>query len=177
MKKSNPCDILRTAVRDVPDFPKPGILFRDITPVLSDAATFRLAISEMMECCRGKDIQAIAAIDARGFIFGSVMAHEMSIPFVPIRKRGKLPFNKVFATYQLEYGSAEIEMHEDAIRPGERVAVVDDLLATGGTARAAIELIQRLQGEVVHAQFLIELEALKGRDVLAPVPVISVLKY
>lgn len=168
---------LRAGIRSIPDFPRPGILFRDITPVLSDPVLFRLAIAKFVEECAGKNIQKIAGVDARGFIFGGAIAHELNVGFIPIRKRGKLPFETIVSSYDLEYGTAEIEIHSDAIKPGERVALIDDLLATGGTAGAAIKLLNQLKAEVVQVQFLVELEDLHGRDVLAPVPVLSILKY
>ncbi|MEO6053242.1 MAG: adenine phosphoribosyltransferase [Chthoniobacterales bacterium] len=170
-------NMLRAGMRDVPDFPKAGILFRDITPVLADAKLFRLAVKALAEGCVGKNIQKIAGVDARGFIFGAAVAYELGLGFVPVRKRGKLPFQTVVSSYQLEYGAAEVEMHTDAIQPGERVSLIDDLLATGGTANAAIKLIQQLKGEVVQVQFLVEIEFLHGREVLAPVPVVSILRY
>jgi adenine phosphoribosyltransferase len=170
-------EMLRGAIRDVPDFPKPGIIFKDITPVLSDPALFRLVIQHFVQQCAGKDITRVAGIDARGFLFGATVAHEIGVGFVPIRKKGKLPYETISHAYALEYGEAEIEVHADAIGEGERVALVDDLLATGGTAHAAIQLIERLGAAVVHAQFLIELGFLAGREALKPTPVLSLLRY
>ncbi|MEO8206773.1 MAG: adenine phosphoribosyltransferase [Chthoniobacterales bacterium] len=175
--KNDTCETLKAAMRHIPDFPKPGIVFRDITPVLSDAALLRDVVKRFAEGCAGKNIQKIAGIDARGFIFGAAVAYELNLGFVPIRKRGKLPFETVSSTYELEYGTAEVQMHTDAIQPGERVSLIDDLLATGGTANAAIKLIQQLKGEVVQVQFLVEIEGLGGREVLAPTPVVSILRY
>ena len=168
---------LRTGIRDVPDFPKKGIVFKDITPLLSDRALFRASIDLFLERCRGKEIDKIVGIDARGFLFGSTVAYELGVGFVPIRKRGKLPYKTEIAKYSLEYGEAEMEMHIDAMMRGERVVLVDDLLATGGTSAAAAALIAKVGGELLEAQFLIELEFLHGRDRLAPASVISFLKY
>jgi adenine phosphoribosyltransferase len=168
---------LRAGVRDVPDFPKKGIVFKDITPILSDGSLFKTSIDVFIERCRGKKIDKIVGIDARGFLFGSAVAYELGVGFVPIRKRGKLPFKTEIAKYSLEYGEAEMEMHIDAMRPGEKVVLVDDLLATGGTSAAAAALIKKVGGELVEAQFLIELEFLHGREKLAPTPVASFLKY
>jgi adenine phosphoribosyltransferase len=168
---------LRAGVRDVPDFPKKGIVFKDITPILSDGSLFKTSIDVFIERCRGKMIDKIVGIDARGFLFGSAVAYELGVGFVPIRKRGKLPFKTEIAKYSLEYGEAEMEMHVDAMRPGEKIVLVDDLLATGGTSAAAAALIKKVGGELVEAQFLIELEFLHGREKLAPTPVVSFLKY
>ncbi|PYJ22065.1 MAG: adenine phosphoribosyltransferase [Verrucomicrobia bacterium] len=174
---SDSIEILRMAVRDVPDFPKKGIVFKDITPVLSDAALFRVSIDLFLERCRGRNIDKIVGIDARGFLFGSAVAYELGVGFIPIRKRGKLPYKAEIAKYSLEYGEAEMEMHIDAIRVGERIVLVDDLLATGGTSAAAAVLIRKAGGHLLEAQFLIELEFLHGRKKLEPTPVTSFLKY
>jgi adenine phosphoribosyltransferase len=168
---------LRAAVRDVPDFPKKGIMFKDITPVLSDASLFRASIDLFLERCRGREVDKIVGIDARGFVFGSAVAYELGVGFVPIRKRGKLPYRTEIAKYSLEYGEAEVEMHTDAVTQGERVVLVDDLLATGGTSAAAAILIRKAGGQLLEAQFLIELEFLEGRKRLEPTPVTSFLKY
>ena len=168
---------LRAAVRDVPDFPKKGIVFKDITPVLSDPGLFRASVDLFLERCRGREIDKIVGIDARGFLFGSAVAYELRVGFVPIRKRGKLPYRTQVAKYSLEYGEAEMEMHIDAVRAGERVVLVDDLLATGGTSAAAAALIRNAGADLVEAQFLIELEFLEGRKRLEPTPVTSFLKY
>jgi adenine phosphoribosyltransferase len=168
---------LRAAVRDVPDFPKKGIVFKDITPVLSDSGLFRASIDLFLERCRGRKIDKIVGIDARGFVFGSAVAYELGVGFVPIRKSGKLPYRTEVAKYSLEYGEAEMEMHTDAIKAGERVVLVDDLLATGGTSAAATVLIRKAGGDLVEAQFLIELEFLEGRKRLEPTLVTSFLKY
>jgi adenine phosphoribosyltransferase len=170
-------DRLRAGIRDVPDFPKKGIIFKDITPILSDRGLFRASIDLFLERCRGKKIDKIVGIDARGFLFGSTVAYELGVGFVPIRKRGKLPYKTEIAKYSLEYGEAEMEMHIDAMMRGERVVLVDDLLATGGTSAAAAALIAKVGGELLEAQFLIELEFLNGRKKLESTPVISFLKY
>src|SRR5438445_6892605 len=170
-------DKLRAGVRDVSDFPKKGIVFKDITPILSDHALFRASIDLFLDRCRGKNVDKIVGIDARGFLFGSAVAYELGLGFVPIRKRGKLPYRTDTAKYSLEYGEAEMEMHTDALRKCERVVLVDDLLATGGTSAAAAALIRNAGADLVEAQFLIELEFLEGRKRLEPTPVTSFLKY
>src|SRR5262245_24816871 len=174
---SDVIESLRACVRDVPDFPKKGIVFKDITPILGDPALFRASIDLFLERCRGRKIDKIVGIDARGFLFGSAVAYELNVGFVPIRKRGKLPFQTQSASYSLEYGQAEMEMHIDAINPGEQIVLVDDLLATGGTSAAAAVLIRKAGGHLLEAQFLIELEFLDGRKQLEPTPVTSFLKY
>jgi len=168
---------LRAAVRDVPDFPKRGIVFKDITPVLSDPVLFRASVDLFLERCRGLKIDKIVGIDARGFLFGSAVAYELGLGFVPIRKRGKLPYRTETAKYSLEYGEAEMEMHVDAMSAGERIVLVDDLLATGGTSAAAAVLIRKAGGHLLEAQFLIELESFHGRKRLQPTPVTAFLKY
>ena len=168
---------LRAAVRDVSDFPKQGIMFKDITPVLGDPDLFRASTDLFLERCRGREIDKIVGIDARGFVFASAVAYELGVGFVPIRKRGKLPYRTEIAKYSLEYGEAEVEMHTDALTAGERVVLIDDLLATGGTSAAAAALIRKAGGQLLEAQFLIELDFLKGRKQLEPTPVISFLKY
>ncbi len=168
---------LRAAVRDVADFPKAGIVFKDITPILGDPILFRESIDLFVDRCRGRNLDKIVAIDARGFLFGSAVAYTLGIGFVPIRKRGKLPYRTEAAKYSLEYGEAEMEMHTDAVTAGERVIMVDDLLATGGTSAAAAALIRNAGGDLLEAQFLIELEFLHGRKKLESTPVTSFLKY
>jgi len=168
---------LRAAVRDVPDFPKRGIVFKDITPVLSDPVLFRASVDLFLERCRGLKIDKIVGIDARGFLFGSAVAYELGVGFVPIRKRGKLPYRTETAKYSLEYVEAVMEMHVDAMSAGERIVLVDDLLATGGTSAAAAVLIRKAGGHLLEAQFLIELESLHGRKRLQPTPVTAFLKY
>ena len=174
---SDTVERLRAAVRDVPDFPKKGVLFKDITPLLSDSGLFRASIDLFVERCRGREIDKIVGIDARGFLFGSAVAYELGLGFVPIRKRGKLPYRTDTVKYSLEYGEAEVEMHTDAVREGERIVLVDDLLATGGTSAAAAVLIRNTGADLLEAQFLIELECLQGRKRLEPTPVTSFLKY
>ncbi len=168
---------LRTYVRDIPDWPKPGILFRDITPLLGDAAAFAAAIEALTAHYSGAPVQYVAAVEARGFIFGSAVAEKLRAGFIPIRKKGKLPYQTVRMTYDLEYGVDTLEAHEDALRPGDRVLMVDDLLATGGTMAAACELVKRLGGEVVGISFLIELTALGGRTKLAGYDISTVMSY
>jgi len=168
---------LKDAVRDIPDFPKPGILFKDITPILADGGLFRAAIDLFHGSIKNAGIEKIVCIDARGFLFGSAVAYRLGIGMVPVRKRGKLPYRTRTLAYALEYGEAEVEMHVDAIRPGERVALIDDLLATGGTSGAAAGLIQAAGGIVHGAYFLIELGFLDGRKQLPGIEVISYLRY
>jgi adenine phosphoribosyltransferase len=168
---------IRASVRDVPDFPKKGIIFKDITPILKDGVLFRNSVDLFLEQCRGKKIDKIVGIDARGFLFGSAVAYELGIGFVPLRKKGRLPYQTESAKYSLEYGEAEMELHIDAITAGEQILLIDDLLATGGTSASAVTLIRKVGGELVAAIFLIELEFLHGRKKLGPTPVISFLKY
>src|ERR1700693_2034185 len=175
--QSDTIDKLRAGVRDVPDFPKKGIVFKDITPILNNSARFKASIDVFIERCRGKNVDKIVGIDARGFLFGSVVAYELGVGFVPLRKKGRLPYKTESAKYSLEYGEAEMELHVDAITRGEQIVLIDDLLATGGTSASAAALIKKVGGELVEAQFLIELEFLRGREKLALTPVISFLKY
>jgi adenine phosphoribosyltransferase len=155
---------LRAAIRTVPDYPKPGIMFRDITTLLGNARAFRRAVDELVQPWAGGKIDKVAGIEARGFILGGALAHQVSCGFVPIRKKGKLPFKRVSIGYSLEYGIDEMEMHVDAIAKGERVILVDDLIATGGTAEAAVKLLQQVGAEVVAACFIIDLPDLGGAD-------------
>jgi len=168
---------LRAAVRDVSDFPKPRIIFKDITPILKDGALFRASIEVFLHQCRGKKIDKIAGIDARGFLFGSAVAYALGIGFVPLRKKGRLPYRTESARYSLEYGEAEMELHIDAIERGEKIVLIDDLLATGGTSASAVTLIKKVGGDLIEAIFLIELEFLHGRKKLESTPVTSFLKY
>jgi adenine phosphoribosyltransferase len=168
---------LANAVRDVPDFPKPGIIFKDITPLLSDGALFREAIGLFLKATEPLRPDKIVGIDARGFLFGSAVAYQLGVGFVPVRKKGKLPYQTKETSYSLEYGGATVEMHVDAISPGERIVLIDDLLATGGTAAAAAKLIAEAGGNLVEAQFLIELAFLSGRCHLGEVPVRAFLRY
>ncbi len=164
-------------VRTIPDFPEPGIMFRDVTSVLQDPEGLKLAIDSMIRLLDGVDFDVIAGAESRGFIFGAPIAYALGKAFVPIRKKGKLPCETISEKYDLEYGTAEIEMHKDAVRPGQKVVVVDDLIATGGTIEASIKMIEKLGGEVVKVLFLMELAGLKGRDRLAGYDVASVITY
>lgn len=166
---------LAAAIRNVPDFPKPGILFKDITPILSDPALFAEAVELFVARHQHRKPGKIAAIDARGFIFGAAVAHRLGVGLVPIRKKGKLPFQTYDEAYALEYGEATIAVHVDAFRPGESVLIMDDLLATGGTAAAAARLVQRAGGQVAGLDFLIELTFLHGREKLAGYPVFAAI--
>ncbi len=168
---------LEEYVRSIPDFPEPGIIFRDITTILQDADGLQLAIDTMQDCLKDVDVDVIVGTESRGFIFGVPIAYNLHKPFVPVRKKGKLPCETVSKSYDLEYGSATIEMHKDSIKPGQKVALVDDLIATGGTIEAAIQLIEELGGEVVKVVFLMELAGLKGRERLKGYDVASVLCY
>lgn len=168
---------LRAAIRNVPDFPKPGIQFKDITPVLGDARLFRGLMSHLTSGFKCGDVDAVVGIDARGFIFGAAAALELNAAFVPIRKKGKLPYRTHEQSYDLEYGSNTIAIHTDAVKPGSRVVLIDDLLATGGTAAAAVELLKRLGADVREVVFFIELAFLHGREKLAGVPVRSLVTY
>lgn len=168
---------LRARVRDVPDFPQPGILFRDITPIFQDPKTFKSCVDLFVDHFRGRDVEVFAGIESRGFLFAAPIALALGCAFVPVRKSGKLPASTVRRSYSLEYGEATIEMHRDAVRPGQRVALVDDLLATGGTALAACELIEELEGSLVEVAFLIELDFLQGRARLGGHEVTSFIHY
>jgi len=165
------------AIRNVPDFPKPGIQFKDITPVLADARLFAGAIDLLTEKFSPGSIDAVVGIDARGFIFAAAAATKLQAGFVPVRKKGKLPFTTIEQDYALEYGHATVAIHTDAIRPGARVLLLDDLLATGGTSAAAVALVQKLGGKIVEAGFLIELKFLHGREKLSGFPVRSLVAY
>ena len=164
-------------VRSIPDFPEPGIIFRDVTSTLQDADGLKLAIDSMQECLKDTEVDVIVGTESRGFMFGVPIAYNLHKPFVPVRKKGKLPCETVSRSYDLEYGSATIEMHRDSIKPGQKVAVIDDLIATGGTVEAAVKLIEELGGEVVKIVFLMELAGLKGREKLAGYDVASVIRY
>ena len=168
---------LDDVIRKVPNFPKPGILFRDITPLLSAPQAFRETVDTLCRRYEGKKIDKVVAIESRGFVFASPVAYRLGAGLVPFRKPGKLPYRTISESYALEYGEATLEVHNDAILPGERVLVLDDLLATGGTAAAAVALVKRLGGEVVELCFVIELKVLKGREKLRGVPVFSLLSY
>ena len=167
---------LKKFIRDIPNFPKEGIIFKDITPLLKDAEAFKEAIDKMIEYYRDAEFDYIVGIEARGFLIGALMAIEMGKGFIPIRKPGKLPADILSKDYDLEYGSNRIEIHRDAISPGDRVLIIDDLLATGGTIAAAVELIEELGGQVAGIGFLYELSELKGRDLLTGYDVFSLMK-
>ena len=168
---------LEEYVRSIPDFPEPGIIFRDITSILQDADGLKLAIDSMQKCLDDVEFDVIVGTESRGFIFGVPIAYNLHKPFVPVRKKGKLPCETVEMSYDLEYGSATIEMHKDSIKPGQKVVIVDDLIATGGTVEAAIKMVEALGGEVVRVVFLMELAGLKGRERLKDYSISSVLCY
>ena len=160
--QADSADIIRRAIRSVPDWPKPGVIFRDITPILQDARSFRVLVDLFVYRYMGKRIDLIACVDARGFIIGSALAYALNVGFVPIRKRGKLPCRTVAESYTLEYGKSEVEVHADAVRTGQRVVLIDDLVATGGTMMAAINLLQRLGANVLEAAAIVDLPGLGG---------------
>lgn len=170
-------DELKAAVRDVPDFPIKGILFKDITPILRDGRLFRIAVDSFADRHKGKKIDAVVGIDARGFIFAGAVAYKLGVGFVPVRKKGKLPYKTVVTSYTLEYGSETSEMHIDALKKGDNVIIVDDLLATGGTAMAAATLVKQLGATIVEIDFLIELSFLKGRERLKEHPIFAAMVY
>ncbi len=170
-------ELLRSRIRDVPDFPQPGIVFKDITPLLGDPETLRLACERMADPFRGQGVDLVLGVESRGFIFGPPVALALGTGFTIARKRGKLPWKTVEASYELEYGAEHIEMHSDSIRKGQRVLLVDDVIATGGTATATARLAASMGAEVVGGSFLLELAALDGRKALDPLPVHVVLTY
>jgi adenine phosphoribosyltransferase len=170
-------ETLRATIREIPDFPKPGILFYDITTVLKDPAAYKEAIDLMLEPYRDTPVDIVVGMESRGFIFSAPMAYELGTGFVPVRKLGKLPAETITVEYALEYGSNTLEIHRDAIQPGQRILIVDDLLATGGTVQGTIDLVERLKGEVVGLGFLVELDFLKGRERLEGRKVASVIRY
>ncbi len=171
------CDFLKQLIREVPDFPKPGILFYDITTLLKDKVGFAKLVDNLGQRYIGRRVDLVLGIEARGFIFGPALAYRLNAGFVPVRKPKKLPAETAKWTYELEYGSDTLEVHKDAIQPGQSVIVVDDLLATGGTARATTKLVESLGGKVVSLAFIVELDFLKGRDKLAGYEVVSMLHY
>jgi len=164
-------------IRDIPDFPQRGILFKDITPLLQDATAFHAALDRLAAHYAGSGIQVVVGVESRGFIFGAALAYLLNCGFVPVRKFGKLPSQTVSVEYSLEYGTNVVEMHTDAIRPGERVLIVDDLLATGGTVSAAMELVEKLGGHIAGIAFLVELTFLKGREQFKGHDVFALIKY
>ncbi len=168
---------LKSKIRTVPDWPKKGIMFRDITPLLQDKKAFKYVIDKFYERYKGKNIDVIVAIESRGFIFGSVLAYKLGCSFVPIRKEGKLPHKTMKQEYSLEYGNAVVEIHEDAIKQGDKVLIVDDLIATGGTISATIKLVELLGGKIIEIAFVIELIDLKGREKLKDYNVFSLVEF
>jgi adenine phosphoribosyltransferase len=170
---------LRAAIRNIPDYPKPGVMFRDITTLLGDARAFRRAVDELVQPWAGMKIDKVAGIEARGFILGGAVAHQVSAGFIPIRKKGKLPHKRVSIAYSLEYGLDEMEIHEDAVVRGERVIVVDDLIATGGTAEGAVKLLRQMGAEVLAACFIVDLPDLGGADKIRKldVPVRTLISF
>ena len=172
-----PAERLKHFIRDIPDYPQPGILFRDITPLLQDGAALRLVIESFVQRYRDAHIDQVVGIESRGFIFGTPLAYALGTGFVPVRKKGKLPFETIAIEYDLEYGSNVLEVHTDAVAPGQRVLIVDDLLATGGTTAGTVHLLESLGAQVVSLAFLIELRALDGRARLPGQDVFSLLTY
>jgi len=168
---------LKDYIRNIPDFPKPGILFRDITTLLKDKRVFRLAVNALADKYKNKKIDAVVAVEARGFILGGAIAHKLGAGFVPVRKKGKLPWKTNSVTYDLEYGTDTLEIHHDALCPGNNVLIVDDLLATGGTVKAVTDLVKQFYGKIRGIAFLIELTDLKGRERLKGYPIYSLIKY
>ncbi len=168
---------LRSKIRDIPDFPKPGIIFKDITPLVKDPATLRLSVHQLLQPFLGREITAVAGMEARGFIFGSLVAWELGLPFVPLRKPGKLPYDVQSVAYDLEYGSATLEVHIDAFDAGDRVLLIDDLLATGGTAKASCELIEKSGAIVEACAFVVELDFLNGKKKLCDYEVHSLIHF
>lgn len=173
MKKSD----LKDCIRNIPDFPKPGILFRDITTLLKDKLAFKKAVNELAKKFKNKKIDAVVAVEARGFILGGAVAEKLGAAFIPVRKKGKLPWKTNSVTYALEYGTDTLEMHRDALKPKDKVLIVDDLLATGGTVAAVTDLIKQQKGRIAGIAFLIELTDLKGKDKLRDYPIYSLIKY
>jgi len=169
--------LLKNKIRDIADFPKQGIIFKDIMPLVNDPRSLRLAIEQLIAPFHDSGITAVAGMEARGFIFGSLVAWQLNVGFIPLRKPGKLPYKTHSVEYDLEYGTASLEIHHDAIEAGDKILLIDDVIATGGTAKASCELIEKLGGEIVACAFLIELTDLAGRDKLTDYPIHSVLKY
>jgi adenine phosphoribosyltransferase len=170
-------DSLKTKIRDIADFPKPGIVFKDITPLVQDPATLKTCINALITPFKDSNITAVAGMEARGFIFGSLAAWELGVGFIPLRKPGKLPYDVQSVDYALEYGNATLEAHIDAVTEGDRILLVDDVLATGGTAKASCELVEKLGGEVVACAFVMELSFLKGREQLTDYSLHSVMTF
>ncbi len=169
--------VIKKNIREIPDFPKKGILFRDITPMLKNGPLFKDLISFLAQRYKNMGVESVACVESRGFIFGAALAYELGVGFIPLRKPGKLPYKTIREAFSLEYGKASLEIHTDAVKNGEKVIIIDDLLATGGTIRAAIDLVEKLGGKVMEVVFIIELKALGGRKKLVPHKVFSVVEY
>lgn len=169
--------LLEKSIRNIPDFPKPGILFRDVTTLIQNKAAFKKAVDLLAKKYKGKKIDKVIGVEARGFIFGAAVAHKIGAGFVPVRKKGKLPFKTISTTYELEYGTDTLEIHQDAVTSGEKVLIIDDLLATGGTIKAVIGLIKQLGGKISGIGFVIELVDLKGKDKFKEYPIYSLVKF
>ncbi|MBU0579884.1 MAG: adenine phosphoribosyltransferase [Candidatus Margulisbacteria bacterium] len=168
---------LEKFIRDIPDFPKPGIIFKDITPLLKDSKAFKNTVKQLANHFKELKPDVIVAVESRGFIFGAAVAEKIGCGFVPVRKPGKLPYKTISEEYALEYGTDKLTMHTDAIQEGQKVAIIDDLLATGGTVAATVKLIQQLKGEIIGIGFVIELDFLKGREKLKDIPIFSLIHY
>ena len=177
MASNNEIQKLRENIRDIPDFPKPGILFKDITPILKDAELLKISIDQLRQAIGTEKIDYIVGVESRGFIFGTALAYSMGIGFIPVRKPNKLPYNKKSISYSLEYGQDTLEIHDDAVKQGDKVIIVDDLLATGGTASATYKLLSDMGANIVCSAFLIELSELKGREKLSACKVVSLISY
>jgi len=169
--------LLEKSIRNIPDFPKPGILFRDVTTLIADKEAFKKAVDLLAKKYKGKKIDKVVGVEARGFIFGAAVANKINAGFVPVRKKGKLPFKTISTTYELEYGTDTLEIHKDAIKSGEKILIIDDLLATGGTVKAVIDLVRELKGNIAGIGFVIELVDLHGKDKFKEYPVYSLVKF
>lgn len=169
--------LLEKSIRSIPDFPKPGILFRDVTTLIQNKTAFKKAVDLLAKKYKGKGFDKVVGVEARGFIFGAAVAHKIGAGFIPVRKKGKLPFKTISTTYELEYGTDTLEIHQDAISAGEKILIIDDLLATGGTVKAVIELVKQLAGEIAGIGFVIELVDLHGKDKFKEYPVYSLVKF
>jgi len=169
--------LLEKSIRSIPDFPKPGILFRDVTTLIQNKTAFKKSVDLLAKKYKGKKIDKVVGVEARGFIFGAAVAHKIGAGFVPVRKKGKLPYKTISTTYELEYGTDTLEIHKDAITSGEKILIIDDLLATGGTVKAVVDLVKQLQGKIAGIGFVIELVDLHGRDKLKDYPLYSLIKF
>ncbi len=169
--------LLEKSIRNIPDFPKPGILFRDVTTLMQNKTAFKKAVDLLVKKYKGKGFDKVVGVEARGFIFGAAVAHKIQAGFVPVRKKGKLPYKTISTTYALEYGTDTLEIHQDAINSGEKILIIDDLLATGGTVKAVIELVEQLKGKVGGIGFIVELIDLKGKDKFKKYPIYSLVKF